>query len=58
MTDSGFVNLDRVQIILSELGLVEDQIFKKRQQDEIEFRYEMKMTSNNDLLNWILVLAS
>jgi 5'-3' exoribonuclease 2 len=39
VTDSGFVNLERVQMIMNELGRVEDQIFKKRQQDELHFRY-------------------
>ncbi len=31
--------MERVQIILNELGKAEDQIFKKRQQDELSFRY-------------------
>ncbi|XP_057304692.1 5'-3' exoribonuclease 2-like [Hydractinia symbiolongicarpus] len=32
--DSGFVNMERVQRILQELGEVEDEIFRKRQQFE------------------------
>jgi len=40
VTDSGFVHLERVQMIMNELGRVEDQIFKKRQQDELHFRYQ------------------
>ena len=39
VTDSGFVHLERVQMIMNELGRAEDQIFKKRQQDELHFRY-------------------
>jgi 5'-3' exoribonuclease 2 len=40
VTDSGFVNLERVQIILSQLGNAEDEIFRQRQANEISFRYE------------------
>ncbi|XP_017883576.1 5'-3' exoribonuclease 2 homolog [Ceratina calcarata] len=42
LTDSGDVNLDRVQMILSELGEVEDEIFKKRQQNELAFKQREK----------------
>ncbi|XP_046651096.1 5'-3' exoribonuclease 2-like [Daphnia pulicaria] len=35
LTDSGFVNLDRLQIILSQFGYDEDEIFQKRQMDEL-----------------------
>lgn len=42
MTDSGDVNLDRVQLIMSELGDVEDEIFKKRQQNELAFKQREK----------------
>ncbi|KAK0182305.1 hypothetical protein PV327_000457 [Microctonus hyperodae] len=42
LTDSGDVNLDRVQLILSELGEMEDEIFKKRQQNEIAFKQREK----------------
>lgn len=38
LTDSGNVNLDRVQLIMADLGDVEDEIFKKRQQNEIAFK--------------------
>jgi 5'-3' exoribonuclease 2 len=37
LTDSGFVALERVQLILNALGDVEDEIFRKRQQNEIRF---------------------
>lgn len=42
LTDSGDVNLDRVQLILSDLGDVEDEIFKKRQQNELAFKQREK----------------
>ena len=42
LTDSGDVHLERVQFILSCIGQVEDGIFKKRQQSEIEFRNRRK----------------
>nr|KAF7439012.1 hypothetical protein H0235_001403 [Vespula pensylvanica] len=42
LTDSGDVNLDRVQMIMSELGEVEDEIFKKRQQNELAFKQREK----------------
>lgn len=38
LTNSGEVYLDRVQLIMADLGDVEDEIFKKRQQDEIAFK--------------------
>ncbi|CAH0767356.1 unnamed protein product [Bemisia tabaci] len=44
VTDSGAVNLDRVQLILTDLGYVEDEIFKNRQQTELRFRERNKMT--------------
>ena len=42
LTKSGIVNPNRVQIIMHELGKVEDSIFKKRRQDDIRFRQRMK----------------
>ena len=38
MTKSGLVNPDRVQLIMQELGRMEDQIFKDRQSKEISFK--------------------
>lgn len=38
LTDSGDVNLDRVQMILTDLGQVEDEIFKNRKQTEDQFK--------------------
>ncbi|XP_011881333.1 PREDICTED: 5'-3' exoribonuclease 2 homolog [Vollenhovia emeryi] len=43
LTDSGDVNLDRVQLIMSDLGDVEDEIFKKRQQNELAFKQREKI---------------
>ncbi|KAG7200142.1 hypothetical protein KM043_000580 [Ampulex compressa] len=42
LTDSGDVNLDRVQMIMSDLGDMEDEIFKKRQQNELAFKRREK----------------
>lgn len=42
LTDSGNVNLDRVQLIMADLGDVEDEIFKKRQQNEVAFKEKEK----------------
>lgn len=42
LTDSGEVNLPRVQLMLNRLGEVEDGIFKKRREDELEFRQRQK----------------
>ncbi|XP_045453231.1 5'-3' exoribonuclease 2 homolog [Melitaea cinxia] len=38
ITDSGEVNLDRVQVIMDELGRVEDEIFRRRHQNEVSFK--------------------
>ncbi|XP_055848114.1 5'-3' exoribonuclease 2 homolog [Episyrphus balteatus] len=42
ITDSGEVNLDRVQLILNDLGNAEDQIFKDRQKREKQFQAREK----------------
>lgn len=42
LTDSGEVNLERVQMILKDLGMVEDEIFTQRQRREIQFRERNK----------------
>lgn len=36
------MNLDRVQLILSDLGQVEDEIFKNRQKNELAFKAREK----------------
>ncbi|XP_017757623.1 PREDICTED: 5'-3' exoribonuclease 2 homolog [Eufriesea mexicana] len=58
LTDSGDVNLDRVQLILSELGDAEDEIFKKRQENEIAFKQrehakKMRLSVGNNRPKWI-----
>ncbi|KRX74599.1 5'-3' exoribonuclease 2 [Trichinella sp. T6] len=45
LTENGFVNLKRVQLIMSELGKVEDEIFRQRQ--------EREAMNNIFLLDWI-----
>jgi len=42
LTDSGIVNLSRVQLIMTELGKMEDNIFKERQRRELDFRARNK----------------
>ncbi|XP_055322156.1 5'-3' exoribonuclease 2 homolog isoform X2 [Sitodiplosis mosellana] len=42
LTNSGEVNLERVQMILRDLGMVEDDIFTQRQKREIQFRERNK----------------
>lgn len=42
LTNSGEVNLERVQMILKDLGTVEDEIFAQRQRREIQFRERNK----------------
>ncbi|XP_018563382.1 5'-3' exoribonuclease 2 homolog [Anoplophora glabripennis] len=61
LTDSGDVNLERVQLIMLELGKVEDQIFKTRQQKELQFKAREKAKKrrsdgfNEYRPNWNLV---
>lgn len=38
----GIVDLKRVEMVLRELGFVEDEIFKKRQENELAYRRRMK----------------
>ncbi|XP_034115085.1 5'-3' exoribonuclease 2 homolog [Drosophila albomicans] len=47
LTDSGDVNLDRVQLIMTDLGNVEDQIFKDRQRREQQYKARQKRENNN-----------
>ncbi|KAI8424729.1 hypothetical protein MSG28_006682 [Choristoneura fumiferana] len=42
ITDSGDVNLERVQLIMDELGHVEDEIFRRRHANELNFRAREK----------------
>lgn len=42
LTNSGDVNLDAIQIIMDNLGKVEDQIFRTRQSKELQFKERQK----------------
>lgn len=42
LTESGFVNLERVQMIMLAVGEVEDSIFKKRKDDDENFKRRQK----------------
>merc|ERR1719211_921982 len=42
LTDSGLVNPERVQLIMQDLGEMEDDIFKDRQSRELQFRARNK----------------
>ncbi|KAG8443997.1 hypothetical protein GDO86_009253 [Hymenochirus boettgeri] len=42
LTESGFVNLERVQMIMLAVGDVEDNIFKKRKEDDENFKRRQK----------------
>ncbi|KAJ8309493.1 hypothetical protein KUTeg_014367 [Tegillarca granosa] len=58
LTDSGVVNLSRVQLIMKDLGEVEDEIFKKRRETELDFKRRNKekrkrMRRQNDRPKWM-----
>ncbi|KAG6442043.1 5'-3' exoribonuclease 2 homolog [Manduca sexta] len=55
ITDSGDVNLDRVQVIMTELGHVEDEIFKRRHQNEIHFKARDKARKKQQKVNFGLL---
>ncbi|KAG8583792.1 hypothetical protein GDO81_008551 [Engystomops pustulosus] len=42
LTDSGFVNLERVQMIMLAVGVLEDNIFKKRKENDENFKRRQK----------------
>ncbi|XP_072361835.1 5'-3' exoribonuclease 2 [Scyliorhinus torazame] len=42
LTDNGFVNLERVQMIMVAVGEAEDNIFRKRRDDDVSFRRRQK----------------
>ncbi|XP_027849369.2 5'-3' exoribonuclease 2 homolog [Aphis gossypii] len=48
LTINGDVNLERVQLIMSDLGMAEDEIFKKRQQTEKMFADRNKLKKRRE----------
>ena len=50
MTKSGLVNPNRVQLIMQELGKMEDQIFKDRQDRELSFKARNKAKRRRERL--------
>ena len=53
LTDNGLVNLGRVQQVLLELGKVEDEIFKSRQENEMRWKERTKrMKKQNEQHNF------
>lgn len=55
ITDSGDVNLERVQVIMTELGHMEDEIFKRRHQNELNFKARDKAKKRQQRPNFGLL---
>ncbi|VDL60793.1 unnamed protein product [Hymenolepis diminuta] len=52
LTDSGHVHLDHVQLIMTELGKVEDEIFRSRRQDDLAGRERRKRQKLGSRHSW------
>nr|XP_022333433.1 5'-3' exoribonuclease 2-like isoform X3 [Crassostrea virginica] len=48
LTNSGVVNLERVQVVMTDLGEVEDEIFKRRRETELSFRRRDKQRKERE----------
>ncbi|CAB3249524.1 unnamed protein product [Arctia plantaginis] len=55
ITDSGDVKLERVQVIMTELGHMEDEIFKRRHQNELNFKARDKAKKRQQRPNFGLL---
>lgn len=47
MTDSGDVALERVELIMTDLGHVEDEIFQNRHKNEEKYKQRLKREKAN-----------
>ncbi|XP_053613482.1 5'-3' exoribonuclease 2 homolog [Plodia interpunctella] len=55
ITDSGDVELERVQLIMSELGRAEDEIFRRRRASELSFQARDRAKKRHQKVNFGLL---